>query len=1189
MADGSIIFETSLDTGSLETSLNECLNKLKQFGNAGAKAIGKVSGLKVDGYKELNDLLATMTEKAKELEQSFKGIAASTPKDTTSRGKTSDTSSQTQKETDAINKKEEAVENLAAAQTKQVQTEKTLKNSGVDLKNVKEYSDKAKDVTQLEVAEMKLANAERKLADIGNTKGEDSIEFKEQALAVQKQREQIEKLILAREKLNAKQTTPQKTKTSAEDKAAAKAAEQAAKAAEKTAAANAAKKAQLAEAAFRGLNSAVGTTINLFKKLGGAALGALAKITVKPLISSFKTLGRVAATAISKGITAPFKAMAKPLQSLATRWEHFKKLLTKVTIYKGFRMMMQQIVKALKEGVEALYRWGQAQNSGIGSDFVKNLDKIVTALSYLKYTVSAIFAPIVNYFAPMIDAWTDKLVAKLNVIGASIASAFGESTFVKAVKIPQTYADQLDKASKKSKELKRSLMSFDKLNRLDGDNNKDEETDYSKYFEVASVAEEKLLTLKSVMDKFLNADMKGFGSKLGKRLQKITKSVNKFFKTTNFQKIGEQIAEFFNGLIAEFDGKELGKLLGNAFKAVLDLVTGFLRKLNAKKVGEAIANIFIGIVEVLEEIDIADTINVIFTAVIDALDGFINKLFEVDENGNDIFVRIANMISTGINSMVDTLRNNDKITDDISKIIFGIFELISTTLENIDWKAMAATGLKLINSFIKSIANIIKQIDTKKMADSINDVVHTLLADGSLLTNILNLMQALFEGATSLLVELFNTSGTEIAQTIADGINRIFAYLGTEDAQESLRVLFESLTNVMVTLIKEIDWAVVGTTIISCIGSAIEGVGDASPIALAIGKVIAGLFVGGKLLSIISGAMKGITGKGLLATIIGKLFSGGSEAGAAATLGSKITGLFAKIGPALSSVATALGTTVAGLTAAFAAVVVAVVAVIKNWDSLKEAGKLLVEEIGIFAHNLWIDIKEFGQKIKEWFDGIFKKIAEFAVKIRVKFDEIKTKFLTWFNNISKKAAEFAVNIWEKFTGLKEKFDGITTYISQLKDKIINKIKEFVNNGIDVIEGFINKIFSGINSLIKALNSIKIDLPDWAEKLTGGKVGSIGFNIPLIPEVHIPRLATGTVVPANFGQFAAILGDNKTEPEVVSPLSTMKQAFKEALTEMGGFQIDASDVYIDGQRVGKIVFDVHNNTVARTGKTPLKGV
>ena len=67
------------------------------------------------------------------------------------------------------------------------------------------------------------------------------------------------------------------------------------------------------------------------------------------------------------------------------------------------------------------------------------------------------------------------------------------------------------------------------------------------------------------------------------------------------------------------------------------------------------------------------------------------------------------------------------------------------------------------------------------------------------------------------------------------------------------------------------------------------------------------------------------------------------------------------------------------------------------------------------------------------------------------------------------------------------------------------------------------------------------------------IGGRSFSLSL-PEVDIPRipyLAQGTVIPANYGNFLAMLGDNQREAEVVSPLSTMKQALTEALAEVGG--------------------------------------
>ena len=74
--------------------------------------------------------------------------------------------------------------------------------------------------------------------------------------------------------------------------------------------------------------------------------------------------------------------------------------------------------------------------------------------------------------------------------------------------------------------------------------------------------------------------------------------------------------------------------------------------------------------------------------------------------------------------------------------------------------------------------------------------------------------------------------------------------------------------------------------------------------------------------------------------------------------------------------------------------------------------------------------------------------------------------------------------------------------------------------------------------------------------------------PLIP--HVPALATGTVVPANYGEFLAVLGDNKRETEVVSPLSTMKQAFLEAMAE-GNFGGNDKDINLTINLDGEVIF------------------
>lgn len=201
------------------------------------------------------------------------------------------------------------------------------------------------------------------------------------------------------------------------------------------------------------------------------------------------------------------------------------------------------------------------------------------------------------------------------------------------------------------------------------------------------------------------------------------------------------------------------------------------------------------------------------------------------------------------------------------------------------------------------------------------------------------------------------------------------------------------------------------------------------------------------------------------------------------------------------------------------------------------------------------------------FTGNWERAWGGVVKI---FTSVKNQF----SNIISSIKDFFIS----------SFNYIKEQVSSIWEAICGTIKSVINKILSNIEGFINNIINGINFLIDKLNSLSIDLP----QALGG--GSIGFNIRKLSNVSLPRLATGTVVPANFGEFAAILGDNKREPEVVSPVSTIKQALREVMDELGGRPVQIT-VYttLDGKIIGRSFVEYHNGVVAQTGVTPLKGV
>ena len=92
-----------------------------------------------------------------------------------------------------------------------------------------------------------------------------------------------------------------------------------------------------------------------------------------------------------------------------------------------------------------------------------------------------------------------------------------------------------------------------------------------------------------------------------------------------------------------------------------------------------------------------------------------------------------------------------------------------------------------------------------------------------------------------------------------------------------------------------------------------------------------------------------------------------------------------------------------------------------------------------------------------------------------------------------------------------------------------------------------------------------------------------------PKPEVPKLATGTVVPPNK-EFMAILGDNPREHEIVSPLSTMKQAVMEAMNEFNGANTEQISLLREQNNLLKMLLekdmnvDVHMSTASQAEAT-----
>lgn len=192
-------------------------------------------------------------------------------------------------------------------------------------------------------------------------------------------------------------------------------------------------------------------TVSFFSRLSSAAKNAS---------SHMKLFGKSAKNAgddAEKGTSGMSKFLAQ---------------LKRVAYYRFIRMILREIAQAFKEGAQNLYQWSTA-NPGL-SDFAKNMDRIATSVLYLKNSLGAMLEPLVRILTPVIEWVIDKLVWLIDKVNQFFAALSGAETYTAAKKVAQTWGDTSQQVAnnthKAAEEIKRTILGFDEINKLDKPN-----------------------------------------------------------------------------------------------------------------------------------------------------------------------------------------------------------------------------------------------------------------------------------------------------------------------------------------------------------------------------------------------------------------------------------------------------------------------------------------------------------------------------------------------------------------------------------------------------------------------------------------------------------------------------------------------------------------------------------------------
>lgn len=240
---------------------------------------------------------------------------------------------------------------------------------------------------------------------------------------------------------------------------------------------------------------------------------------------------------------------------------------------------------------------------------------------------------------------------------------------------------------------------------------------------------------------------------------------------------------------------------------------------------------------------------------------------------------------------------------------------------------------------------------------------------------------------------------------------------------------------------------------------------------------------------------------------------------------------------------------------AIVALIAIIVLLVKNWDKVKAAflaawdaikaawGKVVDffkgiwdGIVGVFSavgtwfsnlfQNAWNGIVNVWSAVIGWFQGIWSGITGVFSSVVSWFTGIFTQAWEGIKSVFSTVGEFFQGVWNTIVSL------FTTIGTAVGDAISGAVKGAINAVLSGAVAIINGFISAINFAIGVINAIP------------------GVEIPKLDMLEAPQLAQGGFVRPNKPQ-AVVIGDNKHEGEIVSPISKMRDTVLNALEMFAG--------------------------------------
>ena len=221
--------------------------------------------------------------------------------------------------------------------------------------------------------------------------------------------------------------------------------------------------------------------------------------------------------------------------------------------------------------------------------------------------------------------------------------------------------------------------------------------------------------------------------------------------------------------------------------------------------------------------------------------------------------------------------------------------------------------------------------------------------------------------------------------------------------------------------------------------------------------------------------------------------------------------------------------------------------------------------------------------IKSVFDKVLMAIFNAVISV---IDGIKDALWNIVDFVGDTFSSAWSNVW----------NGIINAFDNIFGGIVDIAKGPINMVIGLINGMLDGLESGINWIVRRVNALSFDVPDWVPIIGGDH---FGFDLPEVGFGSIPYLAEGGYVKPNTPQLAMI-GDNKHQGEVVAPEDKLLEMAQKAADMASSAELLAEaisilkqilkiletldlDIQLDGKSLKKYVVDKINEHTKQTGK------